>query len=131
MAFKASYENRAYIETIVEDHWKWRYASAKVDAVNKNINNQVKIKALESWEDMERQHLLAISLTKECLHSVVCKVPFIEGANNHQTSSIELVAATADELVAVAVDELVAVAKEELVAAAVDELMVAAADEQE
>ncbi|XP_022726757.1 LOW QUALITY PROTEIN: QWRF motif-containing protein 3-like [Durio zibethinus] len=41
---------------------------------------QSQMKALESWADMERQHLSAISMTKECLHSVVCKVPLIEGA---------------------------------------------------
>ncbi|KAJ7981403.1 QWRF motif-containing protein 3-like [Quillaja saponaria] len=38
------------------------------------------IKLLEAWRDMERQHLSAISMTKECLHSVVCRVPLIEGA---------------------------------------------------
>lgn len=29
---------------------------------------------------MERQHLSAVSRTKECLHSVVCRVPLIDGA---------------------------------------------------
>ncbi|XP_050206511.1 QWRF motif-containing protein 3 [Mercurialis annua] len=38
------------------------------------------IKQLEAWGDMERQHMSAVSKTKECLHSVVCKVPLIEGA---------------------------------------------------
>ncbi|XP_065876736.1 QWRF motif-containing protein 3 [Euphorbia lathyris] len=38
------------------------------------------IKQLEAWGDMERQHLSAVLKTKECLHSVVCKVPLIEGA---------------------------------------------------
>ncbi|WCJ30647.1 hypothetical protein M5689_012193 [Euphorbia peplus] len=38
------------------------------------------IKKLEAWGDMERQHLSAILKTKECLHSVVCRVPLIEGA---------------------------------------------------
>ncbi|XVF01916.1 hypothetical protein REPUB_Repub04eG0131000 [Reevesia pubescens] len=110
---------------------QWRYANAKADAVNKNINNQVEnyllcgwnslmklqhsvlqkklklqkekleikmnyilqsqMKALECWADMERQHLLAISMTKECLHSVVCKVPLIEGARvETQSASMEL-----------------------------------------
>ncbi|XVF66889.1 hypothetical protein PTKIN_Ptkin10aG0074600 [Pterospermum kingtungense] len=41
---------------------------------------QSQMKALECWSEMEREHLLAISKTKECLHSVVCKVPLIEGA---------------------------------------------------
>lgn len=38
------------------------------------------MKALECWANMEREHMLAISKTKECLHSAVCKVPLIEGA---------------------------------------------------
>ncbi|KAI5567939.1 hypothetical protein BDE02_13G124500 [Populus trichocarpa] len=37
------------------------------------------IKLLEAWGDMERQHLSSVSKTKECLHSVVCRVPLIEG----------------------------------------------------
>ncbi|TYG90136.1 hypothetical protein ES288_A12G158100v1 [Gossypium darwinii] len=41
---------------------------------------QSQMKALECWADMERQHLSAISMTKQCLHSVVCKVPLVEGA---------------------------------------------------
>nr|XP_023903084.1 QWRF motif-containing protein 3 [Quercus suber] len=38
------------------------------------------IKLLEAWGDMERQQLSAVSRTKECLHSVVCRVPLIDGA---------------------------------------------------
>ncbi|CAK9152132.1 unnamed protein product [Ilex paraguariensis] len=38
------------------------------------------VKQLEAWGDMERQHLSAVSMTKDCLHSVVCRVPFTEGA---------------------------------------------------
>lgn len=45
------------------------------------------MKALECWADMERQHLSAISMTKQCLHSVVCKVPLVEGAKVHQEFS--------------------------------------------
>ncbi|XP_012435716.1 QWRF motif-containing protein 3 isoform X2 [Gossypium raimondii] len=41
---------------------------------------QSQMMALECWADMERQHLAAISMTKQCLHSVVCKVPLVEGA---------------------------------------------------
>ncbi|KAK3184227.1 hypothetical protein Dsin_031513 [Dipteronia sinensis] len=49
------------------------------------------MKLLESWGDMERQHLLAISITKDCLHSVVCKVPLIEGAKvNQQAASVAI-----------------------------------------
>ena len=38
------------------------------------------IRSLEAWGDMEKQHLSAVSVTKDCLHSVVCRVPLIEGA---------------------------------------------------
>ncbi|XP_050383483.1 QWRF motif-containing protein 3 [Argentina anserina] len=37
-------------------------------------------KSLEEWGDMERQHMGAVSMMKECLHSVVCRVPLVEGA---------------------------------------------------
>ncbi|KAJ4729887.1 QWRF motif-containing protein 3-like [Melia azedarach] len=49
------------------------------------------IKPLESWGDMDRQHLSAISMTKDCLHSVVCRVPLIEGAKvDPQAASIAI-----------------------------------------
>ncbi|KAJ6975941.1 hypothetical protein NC653_031689 [Populus alba x Populus x berolinensis] len=49
------------------------------------------IKLLEAWGDMERQHLSSVSKTKECLHSVVCRVPLIEGAEvDPQSASIAL-----------------------------------------
>ncbi|XP_031283366.1 QWRF motif-containing protein 3-like [Pistacia vera] len=37
------------------------------------------IKPSESWGEMEGQHL-AVSMMKECLRSVACKIPLIEGA---------------------------------------------------
>lgn len=40
----------------------------------------VQIKLLEAWGDMERQHLSAISMTKDSLNSVVCSVPLVQGA---------------------------------------------------
>ncbi|KAK8657273.1 hypothetical protein V6N13_035523 [Hibiscus sabdariffa] len=52
---------------------------------------QSQMKALESWAEMERQHLSAISVTKECLHAVVCKVPLVEGAKvDAQSASMAL-----------------------------------------
>ncbi|XP_011045515.1 PREDICTED: QWRF motif-containing protein 3 [Populus euphratica] len=49
------------------------------------------IKLLEAWGDMERQHLSSVSKTKESLHSVVCRVPLIEGAEvDPQSASIAL-----------------------------------------
>uniref|UniRef100_A0A803QK73 Uncharacterized protein n=1 Tax=Cannabis sativa TaxID=3483 RepID=A0A803QK73_CANSA len=45
-----------------------------------NFILQSEFKLLEAWGDMERQHLASVSTTKDCLHSVVCKVPLIEGA---------------------------------------------------
>ncbi|CAI8592644.1 unnamed protein product [Vicia faba] len=46
------------------------------------------LKLLEAWGSMERQHVSMITSTKECLHSVVCRVPLLEGAkvNIHSTS---------------------------------------------
>lgn len=38
------------------------------------------MRLLEAWGGMERQHALAINATKQCLHSVVCRVPLLEGA---------------------------------------------------
>ncbi|WJZ99450.1 hypothetical protein VitviT2T_017895 [Vitis vinifera] len=49
------------------------------------------IRPLEAWGDMERQHLSAVSVTKDCLNSVVCRVPLIEGAEvNSQSASLAL-----------------------------------------
>ncbi|KAL1562416.1 QWRF motif-containing protein 3-like [Salvia divinorum] len=36
--------------------------------------------ALEAWENMERQHSTALSNTTDCLNSVVCKLPLVDGA---------------------------------------------------
>ncbi|CAL5336677.1 unnamed protein product [Camellia sinensis] len=46
------------------------------------------IKSLEAWGDMERQHSSAISMTKDCLHSVICRIPLVDGAKmeTHSTS---------------------------------------------
>ncbi|KAI3937097.1 hypothetical protein MKX01_015312 [Papaver californicum] len=52
---------------------------------------QSQVKQLEAWGDMERQHHSAISETKDCLHSVVCRVPLVEGAKmDPQLASIAL-----------------------------------------
>nr|GMC72846.1 QWRF motif-containing protein 3 [Ipomoea batatas] len=49
------------------------------------------IKLLEAWGDMERQHLSAISMTKDSLNSVVCSVPLVQGAKvEPQSTSIAL-----------------------------------------
>ncbi|XP_061348714.1 QWRF motif-containing protein 3-like [Gastrolobium bilobum] len=42
------------------------------------LHSQMKL--LETWGIMERQHLAAITSMKECLYTVVCKVPLLEGA---------------------------------------------------
>ncbi|KAF9614117.1 hypothetical protein IFM89_015379 [Coptis chinensis] len=58
-----------------------------------NLNSvlQSQIDPLEAWGDMERHHVLALSTTKDCLHSVVCKVPLIEGAKvDPQPTSVAL-----------------------------------------
>ncbi|XP_020215201.1 QWRF motif-containing protein 3 [Cajanus cajan] len=52
------------------------------------LHSQMKL--LEMWRFMERQHVAAITEMKECLHSVVCKVPLLEGAKvDIQLASIE------------------------------------------
>ncbi|PIN13968.1 hypothetical protein CDL12_13410 [Handroanthus impetiginosus] len=38
------------------------------------------VKLLEIWGNMERQHISSISTTKDYLHSVVCRIPLIDGA---------------------------------------------------
>ncbi|TKY48830.1 QWRF motif-containing protein 3 [Spatholobus suberectus] len=53
------------------------------------------MKLLEAWGGMERQHLQATTAIKECLHSVVCRVPLLEGAKaSKQSTSIALRHAT-------------------------------------
>ncbi|KHN22900.1 hypothetical protein glysoja_020830 [Glycine soja] len=42
------------------------------------LHSQMKL--LETWGSMERQHITAITIMKECLQSVVSKVPLFEGA---------------------------------------------------
>ncbi|CAH9121219.1 unnamed protein product [Cuscuta epithymum] len=49
------------------------------------------IKQLEDWGDMETKYLSSISMTKDSLHSVVCKVPLIQGAKvDPESTSIAL-----------------------------------------
>ncbi|CAL5391637.1 unnamed protein product [Camellia sinensis] len=95
---------------------QWRYVNARADVVNEKMSNQAElqhsvlqkklqlekeklemklnfilysqIKSLEAWGDMERQHSSAISMTKDCLHSVICRIPLVDGAKmeTHSTS---------------------------------------------
>ncbi|XP_024021001.1 QWRF motif-containing protein 3 [Morus notabilis] len=52
---------------------------------------QSQFKLLEVWGDMGRQHLAAVSMTKESLHSVICKAPLVEGAKiDVQSASVAL-----------------------------------------
>ncbi|KAL5730055.1 hypothetical protein ACHQM5_002928 [Ranunculus cassubicifolius] len=49
------------------------------------------VEPLKALGDMERQHLSALSTTKDCLHSVVCRVPLVDGAKlEPQPTSIAL-----------------------------------------
>ncbi|KAK4486906.1 hypothetical protein RD792_006215 [Penstemon davidsonii] len=41
---------------------------------------QSQVKELEIWGNMEREHLSAVSVTKDYLHAVVCKIPLVDGA---------------------------------------------------
>ncbi|KAK6142517.1 hypothetical protein DH2020_022865 [Rehmannia glutinosa] len=47
------------------------------------------IKALENWGNMERQHVSGVCTTIDYLHSVVCRVPLVDGAKvESQSASI-------------------------------------------
>ncbi|KAL7142224.1 hypothetical protein ABFS83_08G109300 [Erythranthe nasuta] len=45
------------------------------------------MKALEMWGNMEKRHLSAVSTTKDHLHSVVCRIPLVDGAKVEQEST--------------------------------------------
>ncbi|MED6109635.1 hypothetical protein PIB30_035524 [Stylosanthes scabra] len=45
-----------------------------------NLVLRSQMKLLGTWGAMEREHMAEIAVMKECLHSVVCKVPLLEGA---------------------------------------------------
>ncbi|XP_004306004.1 PREDICTED: QWRF motif-containing protein 3 [Fragaria vesca subsp. vesca] len=56
-----------------------------------NLILHSQFKPLEEWGDTERQHMGAVSMMKECLHSVVCRVPLVEGAKvDTQLAAIHL-----------------------------------------
>ncbi|XP_073157968.1 QWRF motif-containing protein 3-like isoform X3 [Henckelia pumila] len=38
------------------------------------------MKQLQRWGNMEREHLSAVTRTKESLHAVVCRIPLVDGA---------------------------------------------------
>ncbi|XP_076930653.1 QWRF motif-containing protein 3-like [Bidens hawaiensis] len=57
------------------------------------------MKMLEAWKDMERRHTSDISMTKDCLEAIACRVPLIEGAKTSETASI------LSELAKVAIEE--------------------------
>ncbi|XP_010278394.1 PREDICTED: QWRF motif-containing protein 3-like [Nelumbo nucifera] len=46
--------------------------------LNEILSSQIKL--LEAWGELESHYLLAFSMTKDCLHSVLCRVPLVEGA---------------------------------------------------
>ncbi|KAI3812225.1 hypothetical protein L1987_16932 [Smallanthus sonchifolius] len=48
--------------------------------INLNLILQSQTKMLEAWGDMERRHILNVSVMKDYLHAVVCMIPLIEGA---------------------------------------------------
>lgn len=35
---------------------------------------------LEAWGNIERGHIVNVSMMKDYLHAVVCRIPLIEGA---------------------------------------------------
>ncbi|KAJ9560659.1 hypothetical protein OSB04_005819 [Centaurea solstitialis] len=53
------------------------------------------MKMLEVWRDMERKHTWNVSVIKDCLEVVACRVPLIDGAKmDSQTTSLALRHAT-------------------------------------
>ncbi|KAD3642023.1 hypothetical protein R6Q59_004645 [Mikania micrantha] len=46
--------------------------------LNLILHSQTKM--LEAWGDIERRHMLDVSVMKDYLHAVVCMIPLIEGA---------------------------------------------------
>ncbi|KAL2331740.1 hypothetical protein Fmac_019321 [Flemingia macrophylla] len=79
---------------------QWRFANARAHLVNANISHKAQMKLLETWGGMERQHSQAITSIKECLHSVVCRVPLLEGAKE-----VDKIAAMISELAKVVAQE--------------------------
>ncbi|KAI9086644.1 hypothetical protein K1719_031238 [Acacia pycnantha] len=58
---------------------KMQYEKEKLE-MKLNFIIQSQIILLEAWGDLERQHISAITMIKDRMHSVVCKLPLIEGA---------------------------------------------------
>ncbi|XP_010467957.1 PREDICTED: QWRF motif-containing protein 3-like [Camelina sativa] len=48
------------------------------------------VKHLEAWEDMEREHISALSMTRESLHSVLSRLPLKEGAKMNIESAVTM-----------------------------------------
>ncbi|KAK9051993.1 hypothetical protein SSX86_028621 [Deinandra increscens subsp. villosa] len=45
-----------------------------------NLILQSQVKLLEAWGDIERRHILDVSVMTDYLHAVVCMIPLVEGA---------------------------------------------------
>ncbi|XP_024015979.1 QWRF motif-containing protein 3 [Eutrema salsugineum] len=59
------------------------------------------VKPLEAWEDMEEQHFLSLSMTRQALHSVLYRLPLREGAEvkiESAVTSFQKVEAVADAI---------------------------------
>ncbi|XP_022897419.1 QWRF motif-containing protein 3-like [Olea europaea var. sylvestris] len=57
--------------------------------LNYILHSQIRV--LETWGNMERDHISAVSTTKLYLHSVVCRMPLVEGAKvEPQSASIAI-----------------------------------------
>ncbi|XP_019092028.1 PREDICTED: QWRF motif-containing protein 3-like isoform X3 [Camelina sativa] len=48
------------------------------------------VKHLEAWEDMEREHISALSMTRESLHSVLSRLPLKQGAKMNIESAVTM-----------------------------------------
>ncbi|XP_073157967.1 QWRF motif-containing protein 3-like isoform X2 [Henckelia pumila] len=65
---------------------QWRYANARAEDVAGNVVSYAEMKQLQRWGNMEREHLSAVTRTKESLHAVVCRIPLVDGAKGEKPS---------------------------------------------
>ncbi|KAK8968636.1 hypothetical protein KSP40_PGU012327 [Platanthera guangdongensis] len=57
---------------------QWRFLNGKLIAVNDVKSAAAEIKGLERWGNMEKQHVAALSSTKNSFHAVVCRLPLTD-----------------------------------------------------
>ncbi|XP_051135507.1 QWRF motif-containing protein 3 [Andrographis paniculata] len=64
------------------------------------------MKRLEMWGNIERQHSSAVSSTKDCLHSLVCRIPLIHGAKVELANEAASIVRHASDVVAASIHSI-------------------------